>query len=174
MTVYEFEGKRPLIGKGSYVHPQAVLIGDVEIGQGCFVGAGAVLRGDFGRILVGDGSNVQENSVLHASPLRPVDIKDDVIVAHGVLMHDATVMRGSVIGMGSILLHNAIVEEEAMVGAGAVVAQGFVVPSRRLVQGNPAEVSKKLSDKFIETARLGLLAYQELPRRYLDGARRLD
>lgn len=174
MSMYEFEGKRPVVGQGSYVHPEAVLIGAVTIGQGCFIGAGAVLRADFGEIFIGDGSNVQENAVLHASPIQPVVIEKDVIVGHGALLHDATVKRGAVIGMGAVILHRAVVEEDAVVGAGSVVSPGSTAPSRKIVMGNPAQVYKDVSDQALEITQIGLTMYQELPARYMKGARRLN
>ena len=174
MSLYEFEGKRPEIGDGSYIHPQAVLIGSVKIGRGCYIGPGAALRGDFGEIYVGDGSNVQENAVAHASPMHPVIIEEDVIFAHGALIHDATVKRGAVVGMGAVVLHRAVVEEESMVAAGAMVSSGFVVPKRKIVAGNPAKVVKDISDKMMEFTRLGLAMYQELPGRYIKGCRLIE
>ena len=174
MAIYEYEGFTPEVGEGSYVHPEAVLIGAVRIGKGCFIGAGAALRGDFGQILVGDGSNVQENVVLHASPWQPVDIGANVVVGHGSLMHDAVVKTGATVGMGAILLHNVVVEEEAYVAAGAVVAPGFTVPSRKIVMGNPARVLKDVSDKMMEMNRMGLAAYQALPARYKATCRRVE
>jgi phenylacetic acid degradation protein len=169
MALYEFEGKRPEIGSGTYIHPQAAVIGEVVIGAGCYIGAGAALRGDFGRVEVGDGSNVQENAVMHASPVKPVIIEPDVVFAHGALIHDAVVRRGAVVGMGAIVLHNAEVEEEAVVAAGAVVSTGFVAPRRTIVMGNPAEVQKDVTDRYLEVMRLGLAAYQELAGRSIKG-----
>ena len=169
MPFYEFEGKQPQVGKDTFVHPAAVLIGEVTVGSGCYLGAGAVLRGDFGRIIIGSGSNVQENSVLHASPMDPVQVEDDVVIGHGALMHDCTIKKGAIIGMGAVILHRAVVENEAMVGAAAVVAPGFVVPARKIVMGNPARVQKDVSDNMIQINKLGLAAYQELPGRYFNG-----
>lgn len=174
MALYEFEGKAPQIGEGTYIHPSAVLIGDVTVGTGCLIAPGAALRGDFGKIIVGNGSNVQENAVCHATPLQPVDIGDNVIIAHGALLHDATIKQGAVIGMGAIILHRAVVEEDAQVAAGAVVTPGFVVPARKIVMGNPAVVTKDVTDKVLEITRLGLQMYQELAGRYIKGARRID
>ncbi|MFH1138781.1 MAG: gamma carbonic anhydrase family protein [Pseudomonadota bacterium] len=173
MPFYEFEGKRPVVGPETYIHPAAVLIGDVTVGSGCYLGAGAVLRGDFGRIVVGDGSNVQENAVLHASPMTPVEVEDGVIIGHGALLHDCAIKKGAIVGMGAVILHRAVVEEEAMVGAGAVVAPGFVVPARKIALGNPAQAQKDVSEKMLQMNKLGLAAYQELPARYLKGAREI-
>ena len=174
MAVYEFEGNKPEIGEGTYVHPEAVLIGQVEIGRGCFIGAGAVLRGDFGRIIIGNGSNVQENAVMHAGPFNPVIIEDDVTFAHGALIHDSTVRRGAFIGMGAIILHGATVEEHAFVAAVAVVSPGYVVPSRTIVQGNPARFYKNVSDAMFEANKLGVAVYQELTSRCIKGLKKIS
>ncbi len=174
MAVYEFEGLRPIIGEGSYIHPQAVLIGAVNIGRGCLICAGAVLRADFGRISIGDGSNIQDNGVCHVRPGGSVAVEQDVIVGHAAILHDAVVRRGAVIGMGSILQNDTVVEEEAMVGAGAVLAPRFVVPARKIVVGNPARIHKDVSDEMLQMARAGLKLYQQLPERYLQGARLVE
>jgi carbonic anhydrase/acetyltransferase-like protein (isoleucine patch superfamily) len=174
MAIYEFEGKAPRIGDGTFIHPEAVLIGAVTIGRGCFIGAGAVLRADFGEIFVGDGSNVQENAVLHASPIQPVRIENDAIVAHGALLHDATIRRGAVVGMGAVILHRAVVEEDAVVGAGSVVSPGFVVPAHKIAFGNPAQIQKDVSDDALQITKIGLAMYQELPERCRKGLKRLD
>jgi carbonic anhydrase/acetyltransferase-like protein (isoleucine patch superfamily) len=174
MALYEFEGKAPQIGQGTYIHPLAALIGDVTVGDGCLIAAGAALRGDFGKIMVGNGSNVQENAVLHASPMQPIDIGDNVIIAHGALLHDAIIKKGAVVGMGAVVLHRAVVEEDAQVAAGAVVTPGFIVPARKIAMGNPAKIAKDVTDQVLEITRLGLQMYQELAGRYIKGAKRID
>jgi phenylacetic acid degradation protein len=174
MGQYEFEGRRPDIHPEAWVHPEAVLIGAVQVVAGCYIGAGAVLRGDFGDILVGRGSNVQENAVLHASGFHPTVVEDDVVVAHGALLHDCAVHTGAVVGMGAVILHRAVVEKEAYVGAGAVLTPGFVAPERKMVLGNPAQIHKDVSDQLLEINRLGLAAYQELPERCRKGLRRIE
>lgn len=173
MALYSFEGMRPEIRETAYVHPDAVLIGDVRVGCRCFIGAGAVLRGDFGGIRVGDGSNVQENCVVHVSPNSSVIVEEDVVIGHGAILHDVKVRSRAVVGMGAVLLQGAVVEEEAMVGAGAVVSTGFVVPSRKIAAGNPARIRKALPDAYLEMFRAGLALYQELPERYRKGLRRV-
>ena len=169
MSLYEFEGRRPLVSEQAFVHPDAVLIGNVTVEEKCFIGAGAVLRGDFGPISIGRGSDVQENAVAHASPLQPVIVEEDVVIGHGVLMHDCRICRGAVVGMGAVILHGAVIEKEAMVGAGAVVSPRFVVPARKIVVGNPAQVHKDVSDDMLEISKIGLSMYQELPERYKKG-----
>ena len=173
MSIYEFEGHSPLIDTDAYIDPEAVLIGSVTIGRGCFVGAGAVLRADFGEIIVGNHSNVQENCVIHVSPGKKVWIQENVTIGHGAILHDAMIHTGAIIGMGSILLQDVVVEEGAMVAAGAVVSTGFTVRARKMVSGNPAKIQKNLPESFQERMKTGLALYKTLPRRYKKGARRI-
>jgi UDP-3-O-[3-hydroxymyristoyl] glucosamine N-acyltransferase len=104
MPTYKFENKIPKIAKTSYVHPRAAIIGDVEIGDGCFIGAGAVLRGDFGKITIGRGTSIQENCVIHGGGKERVSIGSNVIIAHGAILHDVTIKSYVLVGMGSILM----------------------------------------------------------------------
>lgn len=173
MGIYEFEGHSPEVSPDSYLHPEAILIGSVRVGRGCFVGAGAVLRADFGEIIIGDGSNVQENCVIHVSPGRKVWIQENVIIGHGAILHDVIIKTGAVIGMGSILLQDAVIEEDAMVGGGSVVVAGFTVPAGKIVAGNPARIKKDLPESSRELLKAGLALYQELPKRYQKGVRRI-
>lgn len=173
MGIYEFEAHSPIIGKDGYIHPESVLIGSVKIGKGCFIGAGAILRGDFGEIIVGNKSNVQENCVIHVSPGRRVWIEENVTIGHGAILHDVTIHSGAIIGMGSILLEGVVVEEGAMVAAGAVVSTGFTVPAGKIVSGNPARIRKDIPKSFRKWGKTGLAVYRALPKRYRNGARRI-
>lgn len=174
MASYEFEGKRPQVHAQAFVHPQAVLIGDVEIAAGCYVGAGAVLRGDFGRVTLAEGSNLQENAVAHTHPDGAVVLDAGVIVGHGAILHDASLGEKAFVGMGAILLPGVVLEELAMVAAGAVVPAGLRVPAGQLAAGNPARVQKAVGPALRQQLEEGLTLYQGLPRRCLEGLRRLD
>lgn len=174
MALYAFEEKRPSIDPEAFVHPDAVLIGEVTVGRKCFIGAGAVLRGDFGKISVGDGSNVQENCVIHVSPGQETRIEEDVIMAHGAILHDATIKRGALVGMGAVVLQGAVVGEGVLVAALALVPAGFVVPARKIVAGNPAQIKGDVPETHEEFLKAGLAIYQELPERYGKGLRKID
>jgi len=174
VAIYAFEDATPVVDPGAFVHPDAVLIGDVRIGRKCFIGAGAVLRGDFGRISVGDGSNVQENCVMHVSPGQEVRIEEDVIVAHGAILHDATVKRGTLIGMGAVVLQGAVIEEGVLVAALTLIPTGFVVPARKIVAGNPAKIKGDVPETHEAFFRAGLAVYQELPERYRKGMCKIE
>src|SRR5215510_12599056 len=119
--IVEFEGKHPRIGKDVFIAPTAVIIGDVEIGDGVSVWYGVVLRGDEGRIVIGRGSNVQDNAVIHTTTEFPTILKENVTIGHGALLEGCTVEDGAVVGMGAIILHQVVIGEQAMVAAGSVV-----------------------------------------------------
>jgi phenylacetic acid degradation protein len=173
MVLYAFEDASPVVHPEAFVHPDAVLIGDVKVGKNCFIGAGAVLRADFGRISVGKGSNVQENCVLHVTPGLEVRIEEDVVIAHGAMLHDVTVKRGALVGMGAVLLHGVVVEEGAMVAALTVVPNGFVVPRKKVVAGSPAKLKDDIPEMYERLRQAGLALYQSLPQRYRKGLRRI-
>jgi carbonic anhydrase/acetyltransferase-like protein (isoleucine patch superfamily) len=166
MPIYEFENKIPKIAESSYVHPQAAIIGDVEIAEDCFIGAGAVLRGDFGRINIGRGTSIQENCVIHVGIEELVSVDSNVIIAHGAILHDATVKSYVLIGMGSILMPGAFCEDHVMIAAGSVVKEKFHIPSHVVVAGNPAKVIKSLSDDQKKRIYEGVKTYQDLVKRY--------
>lgn len=174
MAMYEFEGKRPRVHPQAYVHPEAVLIGQVEIAAKCFVGAGTVLRADFGAIEIGPGSNVQENAVLHQSLEGCVSVGRGVIIGHGAILHDCTVADQAFVGMGSVLLAGCRLEEGSMLAAGAVAPAGLVVPAKKLAAGNPARVVKEIGPERAELTAGGRALYAALPARYQAGLRRLD
>jgi phenylacetic acid degradation protein len=174
MAIYQFEGHRPQVHPQAFVHPQAVLIGQVAIAADCYVGAGAVLRGDFGRIAMGAGSNLQENAVAHTHQGGEVVLGAGVIVGHGAMLHDARLGDGSFVGMNAVLLPGVVLEAGAMVAAGAVVAAGMRVPAGHIVAGNPAKLSKEIGPGLRRQIEEGLALYQGLPRRCQQGLKRLD
>ena len=166
MPIYKFENKIPKIAKTSYVHPQAAIIGDVEIAGGCFIGAGAVLRGDFGKIKIGRGTSIQENCVIHVGVEKTVSIGSNVIIAHGAILHDVTIKSYVLVGMGSILMAGAFCEDYIMIAAGSIVKENFHIPSNVVVAGNPARIIKPLSDDQRKQNSQGVKTYQDLVKRY--------
>jgi phenylacetic acid degradation protein len=162
MTAYSLEGLVPVVDPSAFVHPQAVLIGDVIVGPGCYVAPGASLRGDYGRIVVGGGCNVQDNCVLHTFPGRVTLLEDDAHIGHGAVLHGCTVRRGALIGIGAIIMDDAVVEEQAIVGAASFVPAKFTVPARTLVTGIPARVVRALRSEEIAWKAAGTREYQEL------------
>jgi carbonic anhydrase/acetyltransferase-like protein (isoleucine patch superfamily) len=170
--IIEYEGKRPRIGQDVFIAPTAVVIGDVEIGDGASVWYGVVLRGDEGRIVIGRGSNVQDNAVIHTTTEIPTILKEDVTIGHGALLEGCTVEDGAVVGMGAIVLHAAVIGEQAMVAAGSVVTQGAIIPPRTLAAGSPAVVKKELSGAALASVEYSAKIYHELTASYL--RQRLD
>ncbi len=165
MPLYAFEGRKPRIGKTSFVHEEAVLIGKVTIGEGCYVAAGAVLRGDWGEIEVGDGSNVQENAVIHAPPGARARLAEDSHVGHGAILHGCTLDRHVLVGMGAIINDGAHVGRDAVIGSGSLILPGQEIPPRSLAVGAPARVVRELDEDRLEYAAWGTRLYQTLPER---------
>jgi phenylacetic acid degradation protein len=169
MSVYSLDGIIPVIDPSAFVHPQASIIGDVIIGARCYVGPGASLRGDFGRIIMNEGSNIQDCCVLHSFPARDLLLEPDSHIGHSAVLHGCTIRRGALIGIGSIVMDDVVVEEEAFVGAGSFVRAGFVVPRRTLVLGSPARVVRELTTEELAWKARGTTEYQELAVRCLTG-----
>lgn len=147
--IYAYDGIIPVIDTAAFVHPAAVVIGDVIIGAGCYVGPCAVLRGDFGRIVLEEGSNVQETCVVHSFPGRDVVIEASGHVGHGAVLHGCRIGRNALIGMNAVIMDEAVVGENSIVAAMAFVKAGTVIPPASLVVGSPAKVVRTLSDEDI-------------------------
>ncbi|MEZ2129608.1 MULTISPECIES: transferase hexapeptide repeat family protein [unclassified Sinorhizobium] len=160
--IYAYDGIIPVIDPAAFVHPAAVLIGDVIVGPGCYVGPGAVLRGDFGRILLETGSNVQETCVVHSFPNLDVIVGESGHIGHGAVLHGCKIGRNAMVGMNAVVMDEAVVGENSIVGAMSFVKAGFAIPSNSLVVGSPAKVMRELSDEEIEWKRQGTGVYQRL------------
>jgi phenylacetic acid degradation protein len=167
MALYEFDGKRPQVPSDSFVHPNAVLIGDVRLGHECLIAPGVSIRADFGPVVIGDRSSVQDNAVIHVYPGSRTVIGDDVTVAHGVILHDVHIHSRCMIGIGAIVLFNVVCEEDVFVSVGSLVPKGMQIPAGKVVAGNPAKITRDLTDKDKESARDGIEAYRYLCRKYL-------
>jgi phenylacetic acid degradation protein len=167
MPVYSLEGVIPVVDPTSFVHPEAVLIGDVVIGPRCYVGPGASMRGDMGRIVMGAGSNVQDNCVLHTFPDKAVLLEEEAHIGHSAVLHGCVVKRGALVGINAVVMDDAVVGEESLVGAASFVRAGFVVPRRALVLGSPAKVIRELTDEEVAWKAVGTREYQELTVRCL-------
>lgn len=167
MPFYEFEKKNPVVDPKAFVHPDAVLIGDVNVDAECYVGAGAVLRGDIGAIRIGKGSNIQENCVLHTFPDTSVILHPNVHVGHGVILHGCEIGSYVLIGMGAIVADEVLIHPECLVGAGSFVPFRMEIPSQSVVMGSPARTVKEISPTQLKQIKTGLSIYQGLTRRYL-------
>jgi phenylacetic acid degradation protein len=165
MPCYAIDGLLPVVDPSAHVHPSAVLIGDVWVGAGCYVGPGASLRGDFGRIVLHEGSNVQDTCVLHGFPGADTLVEADGHIGHGAVLHGCTIRRGALIGMNAVVMDEAEIGAEAFVAASAFVRAGMKVPPRVLVAGVPGKVLRELSPDELRWKHEGTLAYQSLTRR---------
>ncbi len=165
MPVYQFENMIPVVDPLAYVHPSADLIGDVIVGAHCYVGPGASLRGDFGRILLQPGSNIQDNCTAHSFPGQDVIIEEDGHIGHGAVLHGCVVRRGALVGMNAVVMDGVEVGEAAFVAAMSFVRAGFVVPPRSLVAGVPAKLIRELEEREVAWKHNGTLQYQALARR---------
>ncbi|MCU0901940.1 MAG: transferase hexapeptide repeat family protein [Cypionkella sp.] len=160
--IYSWDGIVPVIDPAAFVHPEAVVIGDVLIGPACYVGPGAVLRGDFGRIVMETGSNLQETCVIHAFPGRDVVIEEAGHIGHGAVLHGCRIGRNAMVGMNAVVMDEAVVGADSIVAALAFVKAGAVIPPRSLAVGSPAKVLRELSDDEIAWKAQGTAIYQRL------------
>ena len=167
MPCYALEGVVPVVDPSAYVHPTAVLIGDVIVGPACYVGPGASLRGDFGRIVLELGANVQDNCVIHGFPDQDTVVEENGHIGHGAVLHSCVVRRDALVGMNAVVMDEAEIGESAFVAACAFVAAGMKVPARSLVAGTPARVRRQLGDEELAWKQEGTQTYQDLTRRCL-------
>ena len=174
MSLYEFEGKRPFIDKSAFVHSESILIGGVTIGKNCYIGPGAVLRGDWGDITIGEGSNVQENSVIHVAPNKTADLGPASHIGHGAIVHGAKLGHHVTVGMRAILDEEVIVGDGSIIGAGCFVPRGTILPAFKIIIGVPAEVVGDVTKEKEAYTWWATKTYQALPSRCLSGLRRLD
>ena len=165
MPCYAIDGVVPVVDPKAFVHPSAVLIGDVIVEAGCYVGPCACLRGDFGTILVKAGANVQDCCVVHSFPGATAVIEEDGHIGHGAVLHGCTVRRGALVGMNAVVMDGADIGEQAFVAACAFVPAGARVPARALVAGTPAKVVRELGEAELGRKHEGTLGYQALARR---------
>jgi phenylacetic acid degradation protein len=165
LTVYAIDGLVPVVDPSAFVHPSAVLIGDVQVGPGCYVGPCASLRGDFGHIEIHAGANVQDCCVLHGFPGTGTIVEADGHIGHGAVLHGCRVERNGLVGMNAVVNDNAVVGESAIVAAMAFVRAGMVIPPRTIAAGVPAKVLRALTDTELAWKTEGTQSYQELTRR---------
>ncbi|MCK0511738.1 transferase hexapeptide repeat family protein [Aromatoleum buckelii] len=165
--VYAIDGVVPVIDPSAYVHPSAVLIGDVIVGPGCYVGPCASLRGDFGRLILKAGVNVQDTCVIHSFPDHDTVVNENGHIGHGAVLHCCTIGRNALVGMNAVVMDNAVVGENAFVAACSFVKAGMQVPPGTLVAGTPAKVVRPLTEQEMAWKVQGTGIYQNLTRRCL-------
>ncbi len=161
--IYKFKKYKPVIHKSSFIHPLAAVTGNVVIGKHCYIGPGAALRGDWGKIIIEDGCNVQENCTIHMFPGVIVLLKEGSHIGHGAIIHGATIGRNCLIGMNAVIMDNVELGDECIVGALSFVREGEKIPARSLLLGNPAKIKKAVTDEMVKWKTEGTRLYQELP-----------
>ncbi len=167
LTVYAIDGITPVVDPSAYVHPSAVLIGDVIVGAGCYIGPCASLRGDFGRLEIRAGANIQDSCVMHGFPSTDTIVEEEGHIGHAAVLHGCIVRRNALVGMNCVVNDNAVIGESAIVAAMAFVKAGFVVPPRTLAAGVPARVIRELTEQEMAWKIEGTRSYQNLNRRSL-------
>ncbi|MBU3725838.1 MAG: phenylacetic acid degradation protein PaaY [Burkholderiaceae bacterium] len=171
LRVFEIDGITPVVDPSAYVHPTAVLIGDVIIGPDCYVGPCACLRGDFGRLILERGANIQDTCVMHGFPGSDTVVEEDGHIGHGAVLHGCRVGRNALVGMNAVVMDNAVIGESAIVAAGAFVKAGAEIPARMLAVGSPAKVLRPLSQQEMDWKIEGTKTYQDLAVRSMNTMR---
>ena len=162
--IYSFKEFIPVIHESSFIHPQAAVTGNVLIGKNCYIGPGAALRGDWGKIIIEDGCNVQENCTIHMFPGVTVLLKTNAHIGHGAVVHGATIGKNCLVGMNSVVMDNAELGDECIVGALTFIKEGEKIPPRSVIVGNPGKIIKQVSDEMIAWKTEGTKLYQSLPK----------
>jgi phenylacetic acid degradation protein len=174
VKVYEINGVTPVVHPTAYVHPSAVLIGDVIVGPRCYVGPLAALRGDFGRLILEEGANLQDTCVMHGFPGADTVVERDGHIGHGAVLHGCRIGRNALVGMNSVIMDNAVIGADSIVAAMTFVRAGMEVPARSLVVGTPARVVRELRDDEIQWKTAGTGQYQELAVRSMHTMREVE
>ncbi|MES2473012.1 MAG: gamma carbonic anhydrase family protein [Pseudomonadota bacterium] len=173
MPIYTLDGDTPQIADGCFVAPDAVLIGKVRLLQGASIWFGAVLRGDNEWITVGQDSNIQDHSIIHADPGQPVEIGRGVTVGHRVIIHSAVVGDHSLIGMGATLLNRARIGSQSLVGAASLVTEGKAFEDGKMILGSPAKAMRDLTPEQMAGIKQSAEIYVANAARYASGLRRV-
>lgn len=166
--LYRFDGKQPVVGKSSYISDLARVIGDVVIGENCYIGHGAILRGDYGRIEIGNGTAVEEGAIFHAPPKDTNSIGDMVTIGHGAIVHGKRIGDHAVIGMGAVISIWSEIGAWAIVAEGSVVKLKQIIPPKIVAAGNPAKIIREVAQKDIEFWTWGKQIYIDLAKKYLN------
>lgn len=166
--IVNFKGKHPHIDATCFIAPSADVIGEVVLGPSSSVWFNATVRGDDAPIYIGEGSNIQDNTVVHCTIGVPTSIGDHVTIGHGAIIHSCTIGDGCLIGMGSTILDGAVLAEETLVGAGSLIPQGKTYPPRSLVMGFPAKFIRTLTEKELEEMRENAAHYAKASQEYTE------
>lgn len=172
--IYEFNSYKPVIHETAFIHPQAAVTGNVIIGKDVYIGPGAAIRGDWGKIVIEDGCNVQENCTIHMFPGVTVTLHQSAHIGHGAIIHGSTIGENTLVGMNAVVMDNVTVGKECVIGALAFVKEGTLIPDRKVVVGNPAKIVKDVTDEMAEWKTEGTAWYQRLPEQMRDSWKECD
>ena len=161
--IYEFNGYRPVIDPSSFVHKEAIIIGNVIIGKKVYIGPGASIRGDWGKITIKDGCNVQDNCTIHIFPGKDVILEENAHIGHGAIIHGANIGKNTLVGMNSVIMDDCDIGDECIIGALCFIKGEMNIPNRKIVVGNPAIIKGEVSDEMISWKTKGTELYQDLP-----------
>ena len=162
MACFEFKGIKPVIHESSFIHPLSAVTGNVVIGKNVYIGPGAAIRGDFGKIIIEDGCNVQENCTIHMFPGVTVVLRENAHIGHGAIIHGAAIGKNCLVGMNAVIMDNVNLGDECIVGALSFVKAEETIPPRSLLAGNPAKIIKQVSDEMLNWKTEGTKIYQQL------------
>lgn len=165
--IYRFDGKEPKVGQGTYVSETAIVIGDVQIGSDCYIGHGAILRGDYGRIEIGDETAIEEGVIIHAPPDDVCSIGSGVIIGHGAVIHSKRIGDGALIGMGAILSIRSEIGNGSTVAEGAIVKFSQQIGDYIMAAGNPARRIRDINQKDRDWWSYSKKLYVDLAHKYL-------
>jgi phenylacetic acid degradation protein len=162
--IYQFKNYIPVVHESSFIHPLAAVTGNVIIGRNVYVGPGAAIRADWGKIIIEDGCNVQENCTIHMFPGVTVLLKEGAHIGHGAIIHGAAIGKNCLVGMNAVIMDNVELGDECIVGALAFIKADEKIPARSLIVGNPSKIIKEVSDEMIQWKTEGTKLYQQLPK----------
>jgi phenylacetic acid degradation protein len=169
MPIYSLNGVTPVVEDGAFVHPDAIVIGDVFVLSGAFVAPMATMRGDFGRLILGKGANLQEHCCMHGFPGTDTVVEENGHIGHGSILHGCTIKKNALIGMNSTVLDNAIIGQNTIIGAGSLVTANSKIAANSLAIGSPAKVIRALRDDELKWKSEGTAQYHMLSSIYPDG-----
>ncbi len=164
MACYEFKGIKPVVHESAFIHPLAAVTGNVIIGKDVYVGPGAAIRGDWGKIIIEDGCNIQESCTIHMFPGVTVVLKEGAHIGHGAIIHGAVIGKNCLVGMNAVIMDNVELGDECIVGALTFIKADEKIPARSLVVGNPGKIIKQVSDEMMNWKTEGTKLYKQLPK----------
>ncbi len=172
--IYEFDGFKPVVHETAFVHPHATVTGNVFIGANVYIGPCAAIRGDWGKIVIEDGCNVQENCTVHMFPGVEVRFQEGAHVGHGAIVHGSVLGKNCLIGMNAVLMDEVEIGDECIIGALTFISAKTKIPNRKVVVGNPHKIVKDVSDEMISWKTQGTKIYQDLPQELHDTLRQCE